>query len=266
MTLILKNVSAGYDSRNIILHGIDLEVRAGEIVALIGANGAGKSTMVRAISGLLDLSGGEIWFDGKRIDKISSRERVAGGIVQVPEGRQMFAEMTVLENLRMGAYVNRALKSEAAWSAKIDALCKRFELLGTRLNEPAGNLSGGQQQIVAIARGLMASPKLLILDEPSLGLSPMMVAEIFSLIKQLQAEGISILLSEQNARQTLAIADRGYVIANGIVDTTGTGQELLASDEIASRYLGAAADETACNQKMSNLAERFKAAMATANV
>ncbi|HEY4072961.1 MAG TPA: ABC transporter ATP-binding protein [Herbaspirillum sp.] len=266
MTLILKKVSAGYDSRNTILRGIDLEVRSGEIVALIGANGAGKSTMVRAISGLIELSAGEIWFDGRRIDSASSRERVASGIVQVPEGRQMFAEMTVRENLRMGGYVNRELKSEAAWSAKIDALCKRFELLEARLNEPAGNLSGGQQQIVAIARGLMASPKLLILDEPSLGLSPIMVAEIFSLIKQLQADGIAILLSEQNARQTLAIADRGYVIANGVVDTTGTGQELLQSDEIASRYLGGVAAGADSNNKTHNLVERFKAAMATASV
>ena len=145
-------------------------------------------------------------------------------------------------------------------------MCKRFELLGSRLNEPAGNLSGGQQQIVAIARGLMASPKLLILDEPSLGLSPIMVSEIFSLIKQLQADGIAILLSEQNARQTLAIADRGYVIANGVVDTTGTGQELLQSDEIASRYLGGAAAEADGSHKTNHLVERFKAAMATANV
>jgi branched-chain amino acid transport system ATP-binding protein len=261
MTLILKQLSAGYGS-GAVLHQIDLQVGPGEIVALVGANGAGKSTMVRTISGLLEASAGEIWFDGERIDRLASGERVRRGIAHVPEGRQVFPDMTVRENLRLGAYVHQPRQSDAVTARQIDGLCARFPVLAPRLNDTAGNLSGGQQQILAIARGLMAAPKLLILDEPSLGVSPVLVQEIFSLIGQLREDGIAVLLSEQNARQSLAIADRGYVIANGRVATEGDARALLQSEEIAARYLGGAPASSERNREhVAQLAHRLKTAL-----
>ena len=235
--LELKGVATGYEVANVI-HGIDLTVAPGEIVALVGANGAGKSTLVKTIAGILALRAGEIALDGKRIDRLSPRARVLAGIALVPEGRQVFGGLSVLENLRLGAYARRREMGEAKMKTRIDQAGSRFPILRQRLNEPAANLSGGQQQMLAIARGLMAEPKILVLDEPSLGLAPVLVTEIFRLIASLRAEGRAILLSEQNAKLSLAIADRAYVIENGCVTLSGTGRELLNNPEVAERYLG----------------------------
>ena len=235
MNLDLRGVSAGYDNTNVV-HEIDLAVGTGEIIALIGANGAGKSTLVKTVSGLLPIRAGQMLFDGAPLSGLNVAARLARGIVHVPEGRQMFAGLTVGDNLRLGSY----LVGGSDLQARQEEVCLRFPALRGRLKEPAGNLSGGQQQMLAIGRGLMAQPKLLILDEPSLGLAPLLVTEIFSLIAGLRDHGISILLAEQNAHMSLAIADRGYVIENGRVALSGSGEELLASKSVAERYLGMA--------------------------
>jgi len=235
--LEIRKLSTGYAGLDVV-HDIDLTVGAGEIVALIGANGAGKSTLVKAVSGLLAPSRGEIVFEGRRIDGLPPRARVRLGIAHVPEGRQVFPGMTVAENLRLGAYAQGRSLGGDEIQARMAAVCERFPILLNRLGEPAGNLSGGQQQMLAIARGLMASPRLIILDEPSLGLAPVLVEEIFRLIHGLKQQGLAIVLSEQNARMSLAIADRAYVIENGRVVMAGTGRELLDNPEVAERYLG----------------------------
>ncbi len=233
--LELKHVSTGYEAVNVI-HDIDLTVREGEIVALVGANGAGKSTLVKAISGIIPIRRGEIALDGTRIDTQNARARVLLGVAQVPEGRQVFGGLTVRENLVLGAYARAA--DPGQHDAAIAKVCALFPVLLQRLGEPAANLSGGQQQMLAIARGLMAEPRILVLDEPSLGLAPVLVAEIFRLIAGLRSQGRGILLSEQNARLTLAIADRAYVIENGRVALSGSGRELLNNPAVAERYLG----------------------------
>lgn len=233
MTLKLHGVSAGYGGASVI-HDIDLVVQPREIVTLIGANGAGKSTLVKTISGLVAVRSGTITFDGARIDTMATAARMRLGIAHVPEGRQVFSGLSVAENLDLGAYIHRHHASDAD---RIQ-VTTRFPALQARLASVAGNLSGGQQQMLAIGRGLMARPKLLILDEPSLGLAPLVVTEIFDLIAKLREQGLAILLSEQNAQLSLSIADRGYVIENGRVALTGTGRELLRSKEIADRYLG----------------------------
>jgi branched-chain amino acid transport system ATP-binding protein len=235
--LEVRRLSTGYGGRAVV-HEIDLTVEPGRIVALVGANGAGKSTLVKAISGLLPPLAGQILFDGGAIEQRTPRERVLTGIAHVPEGRQVFAALTVAENLRLGAYAHRGRIGEAGINERISKVCERFPVLLQRLHQPAGTLSGGQQQMLAIARGLMAEPRLLLLDEPSLGLSPILVAEIFRMIDQLRAQGIAILLSEQNARMSLAIADRAYVIETGRVVLAGSGQDLLGRPEVAERYLG----------------------------
>ena len=237
MTLEVRGLSTGY-GRDAVVHEIDLEVRPGEIVALIGANGAGKSTLVKAISGLLPLHGGEILLEGKAIGRESPRARVLRGIAHVPEGRQIFAGMSVLENLRLGAYSQLGKLDAAAVEARVKDVCALFPVLLERRTSPVGNLSGGQQQMLAIARGLMSKPKFLMLDEPSLGLAPVLVSEIFRLIAGLRAQGLGILLSEQNARLSLAISDRAHVIENGRLTLSGTGRELLGKSEVAERYLG----------------------------
>ena len=256
MTLALDGVSAGYGGIDVI-HGIDLMVRAGEIVTLVGANGAGKSTLAKTISGLVPVRTGTITFDGERIDTRATAARMRLGIVHVPEGRQVFAGLTVAENLSLGAYVRRA--GAAQIDAQRAAVEARFPVLRDRIATPAGNLSGGQQQMLAIGRGLMAEPKLLILDEPSLGLAPRLVSEMFALVRGLRDQGLAILLSEQNARMSLAIADRGYVIENGRVALSGSGQELLQSREVADRYLGVggAADAASADHGEA-LAERLR--------
>jgi branched-chain amino acid transport system ATP-binding protein len=237
--LELRGIAAGYGGLSVI-HDIDLSVRAGEIVTLVGANGAGKTTLVKTISGLLRAHAGQILFEGRRIDTLSPRARVLLGIAQVPEGRQTFTGLTVAENLELGGLVCRKRTGEDT-GQRIREVCQRFPVLLERLHEVVANFSGGQHQMLAIARGLMASPKLLILDEPSLGLAPVLVSQIFHLIAGLRDDGVAILLSEQNARLSLAIADRGYVIEKGRVTVSGTGHELLHSADIAERYLGVGA-------------------------
>jgi branched-chain amino acid transport system ATP-binding protein len=235
--LEVHGLSAGYSGRPVI-HGMDLEVRAGEIVALVGANGAGKSTLARTLSGLLPMLGGTISFCGQEITRASPAERVRAGLIQVPEGRQVFATLTVEQNIEFGGYLRRRDETEKEREARLEAIRARFPVLRERAGTLAGNLSGGQQQMLAIARALAGRPRLLVLDEPSLGLSPVLVAEVFALIKGLREQGLAILLSEQNARMSLAIADRGYVIENGRVALSGNAADLMRSADIASRYLG----------------------------
>ncbi len=238
--LEINGLSAGNGAVG-VLNGVGIRIAAGEIVALIGANGAGKTTLARAISGLVPVRQGEIAFRGLPIQLLSPRERVRLGISQVPEGRQIIAGLTVGENLRLGAYAKRRDFGEAGIVRRIAEVCRHFPVLANRLGEIAGNLSGGQQQMLAIARALMVEPQLLILDEPSLGLSPTLIAEIFGLITGLRSRGLGILLSEQNARMSLAIADRAYVIEMGRVVLEGRGQDLLGESEVAERYLGVGA-------------------------
>jgi branched-chain amino acid transport system ATP-binding protein len=238
--LDIKGLRTGYGDTAVI-HQLDLDVGPGEIVALIGANGAGKSTLAKTISGLLPAWQGQIAFEGVRIEATSSRERVRLGIAQAPEGRQIIAGLTVAENLLLGGYLKRQSLGEAGMAQRVSEVCRYFPILLERRGEAAGNLSGGQQQMLAIARALMSEPKLLLLDEPSLGLSPNLVAEIFRLIQSLRSQGLAILLSEQNARMSLAIADRAYVIEMGRVTLQGKARDLLGMTDIAERYLGVGA-------------------------
>ncbi len=235
--LQVRELSLGYGG-DAVLQSVKLDLQQGEIVTLIGANGAGKSTLVKGISGLMRPMQGQVLFEGHGINQLSPAERLHLGIAHVPEGRQVFAGMTVLENLLLGAYIG-------APADRLDAVCAQFPVLRERLRDIAGNFSGGQQQMLAIARGLMSGPKLLLLDEPSLGLSPLLVGEMFRLVQQLRAGGLTILLAEQNARAALAIADRGYVIENGRVTLSGPAAALLASPEIAERYLGVGSEHRA---------------------
>ena len=232
MMLQIEAVQAGY-ATGPVLHGIDLVLHPGEIVTLIGANGAGKSTLVQCVSGLRRIQSGRILFEGRPIQALEPAARLRLGIAHVPEGRQVFAGMTVAENLALGALV-----APRGAAGRRTALCLCFPVLAERMDQLVGNFSGGQQQMLAIARGLMSNPRLLLLDEPSLGLSPLLVAEVFRLVRQLRDQGLTILLAEQNARAALAIADRGYVVENGRVALSGPAAELLASPEIAERYLG----------------------------
>ncbi|MDF2118677.1 ABC transporter ATP-binding protein [Roseiarcaceae bacterium H3SJ34-1] len=234
--LEVRKLSAGYGN-DIVLRDVDLTVAPGEIVALIGANGAGKSTLVKCLSGLLPPRGGTITLDGERIDGLSARACVLRGVCLVPEGRQTFGGLTIDANLRLGAYVHSQL-DEASVQNLIDESCRPFPALLPRRDEPCANLSGGQQQMLAVARGLMSKPKALMLDEPSLGLAPALVSEIFRLIADLRGRGLAILLSEQNARQSLAISDRAYVIENGRIVACGTSKDILASSDVAEKYLG----------------------------
>jgi branched-chain amino acid transport system ATP-binding protein len=231
--LELNSVSVGY-GRNRVLRNVDLTLERGEIVTLLGANGAGKSTLAKSISGLLRVETGTILLEGEPIETLPPAERLRRGIAHVPEGRQIFAGMTVAENLELGAFIS----TQADQAERLEAVCALFPLLRERMNDIAGNFSGGQQQMLAIARGLMSKPKILLLDEPSLGVAPLLVAEIFRLVVRLRAQGIAILLAEQNARQALSIADRGYVFENGKITLSGPSKSLLNSAEIAKRYLG----------------------------
>jgi len=215
------------------LKGVDLEVRAGELVALVGANGAGKTTLLRALSGV-QRSSGSILFEQSPIQDASAEKRVALGIIQVPEGRQVFGPLSVEDNLRLGAY-RRGRKQARETLERVYAM---FPALAERRDQPAGNLSGGQQQMLAIGRALMAQPRLLLLDEPSMGLAPKLVEEIFACIRALRAGDTALLLVEQNARAALSIADRGYVLEAGRVALSGTGAGLLAEPAVRSAYLG----------------------------
>lgn len=217
------------------LHGVSLQVNEGEIVTLIGANGAGKSTTLLSISGLRLPKAGHICLRDQDITNLSPHKRVQLGIVQVPEGRRIFANMTVQENLDLGAYSVGRRNS----STELDRVFGMFPILAERRKQIAGTLSGGEQQMLAIGRGLMSQPKILLLDEPSLGLSPLLVKGIFQTISEIRKQGLTILLVEQNALQALSIADRGYVMETGRVILTGTGEELLSNDEVRRSYLGA---------------------------
>jgi branched-chain amino acid transport system ATP-binding protein len=214
---------------------VSLRVEEGEMVALIGANGAGKSTTLATISGLLRPRQGRIIFDGRDLRRLQPQQIVAAGLVQVPEGREIFARMTVEENLALGAW-NR--KDRGMAKAGAAALMERFPILGRRRRQPAGLLSGGEQQILAIARGLLARPRLLLLDEPSLGLAPKLVDEVFDILQSVHNDGNTILLVEQNAFRALAAADRAYVMESGQTTLTGSGKELLANPDVRSAYLG----------------------------
>ena len=219
-----------------VLRGVSLEVRAGEIATLVGSNGAGKSTTLRNISRLLTPSAGKLVFDGHDLTRLASHQVVELGVVQVPEGRRVFPEMTVLENLRLGSYLRTARPDR---EKNLEHGLTLFPRLRERLSQLAGTLSGGEQQMLAIARGLMARPRLLLLDEPSLGLSPLLVKTIFDTIRAINAQGVAVLLVEQNVYQSLRIASRGYVLTTGRITLTGTGPELLANDQVRAAFLGA---------------------------
>jgi branched-chain amino acid transport system ATP-binding protein len=219
--------------RILALAGIDLTVGDGELVALVGANGAGKSTLLRAISGVQPCAG-KILYDGKDIGAVSPERRVGLGIVQVPEGRQVFGPLSVEDNLRLGAYTRTRAESDAEL-ARVYAM---FPTLKERRREAAGVLSGGQQQMLAMGRGLMAKPRLLLLDEPSMGLAPRLVEEIFAKVRALKAARTTIFLVDQNARAALSVADRGYVLETGRVVLAGSGAELLANAQVREAYLG----------------------------
>lgn len=232
--LEIKNLNVHYGVIH-VLKGISITVNEGEIVTLIGANGAGKTTTLRAISGLKKPTGGEILLEGKNIAGISARERVKLGISQVPEGRRIFSTMTVLENLELGAFLRKD-KAEIAKDLKM--VYAHFPILENRKKQIAGTLSGGEQQMLSIGRALMSRPRILCLDEPSMGLAPLLVQEIFDIIKEINKRGTTILLIEQNASMALQIADRAYVIETGAITLSGTGAELLQSEEIKKAYLG----------------------------
>jgi branched-chain amino acid transport system ATP-binding protein len=254
--LELKSVGVGY-GRYAVLHDVNLTLGRGEIVTLLGANGAGKSTLAKAISGLLRPQAGSIWLDGEPIETLLPAERLRRGIAHVPEGRQIFAGMTVAENLALGAYA----LSKADHAERLEVVWALFPVLRERMDDVAGNFSGGQQQMLAIARGLMSKPKILVLDEPSLGVAPLLVAEIFRLIVALRAQGITILLAEQNARQALSIADRGYVFEQGRITLSGAARDLLNSPGIAERYLGIGGATEAPDAQAAALAARLRSVM-----
>jgi branched-chain amino acid transport system ATP-binding protein len=230
--LDVRNLEARY-GRIPALKGIDLKIEAGEVVALVGANGAGKSTLLRVLSGL-QKSTGQVAFDGEDISTRPPHERVALGIVHAPEGRQVFGPLSVEDNLRLGAY----RRGRAQSAASLERVYAMFPVLAERREQPAGSLSGGQQQMLAIGRALMAQPRLLLLDEPSMGLAPRLVAEIFACVRRLRAADTALLLVEQNARAALAIADRGYVLETGRIVLAGTGAGLLADEAVRAAYLG----------------------------
>ncbi|NQP32131.1 ABC transporter ATP-binding protein [Streptococcus suis] len=232
--LKVENLSVHYGVIEAVKN-VSFEVNEGEVVTLIGANGAGKTSILRTISGLVRPSSGTISFLGNEIQKVPARKIVADGLSQVPEGRHVFAGLTVMENLEMGAFLRNNREENQSNLKKIFA---RFPRLEERKNQDAATLSGGEQQMLAMGRALMSQPKLLLLDEPSMGLAPIFIQEIFDIIQDIQKQGTTVLLIEQNANKALAIADRGYVLETGKVVLSGTGKELLTSEEVKKAYLG----------------------------
>lgn len=232
--LDVKNINVFYGDLQVIW-GVSFNVNKGEIVCLIGANGAGKSTILKTISGLLRPRPGEIIFDGHRIHQMKPFRLVELGIVHVPEGRRLFTEMTVEENLDMGSLKGQ---SRVKREESKEMVFELFPRLKERRRQIAGTLSGGEQQMLAIGRGLMARPRLMMFDEPSLGLAPILVKEIFNVIKKIREEGTTVLIVEQNVKQTLSISDRAYVLENGRIVLEGTGQELLGNEHVKTAYLG----------------------------
>ncbi|MEA4945040.1 MAG: ABC transporter ATP-binding protein [Propionicimonas sp.] len=235
--LEVKDLVVAY-GRVTAVKGISFTVEQGQVVTLLGTNGAGKSTTLRTISGLLKPVSGEIWFEGRRLDGEPAHKVVQRGIAQSPEGRRLFRKMSVEDNLMLGAYSRT--DSAAAIKADMDRVYDLFEVLGQRRREPAGLFSGGEQQMLAIGRAMMSRPTLLMLDEPSMGLSPIMTQTIMRTIRELQAEGVTILLVEQNAQAALSLADRGYVLEVGSIAFSDTGRNLLRDDRVKRAYLGAA--------------------------
>ena len=231
--LVVDDVFSGY-GKSQVLHGVSLSVDEGEIVALIGANGAGKTTLLKTISGLVQARSGTIRFQDTEIQNLSAHRIVESGVSQVAEGRAMLKRMTVLENLRIGAHVRK----DKEVRQDIDQIFSKFPVLGERHDQLAGLLSGGEQQMLAIGRALMARPRILLLDEPSLGLAPMVVTEIFRTLRALRDDEKTIFLVEQNARRALQVADRGYVLERGQITLEGTGQRLLNDETIQQTYLG----------------------------
>jgi branched-chain amino acid transport system ATP-binding protein len=231
--LAIRGLSSHY-GRIQALHGLDLSVAQGQLVAVVGANGAGKTTLMRTISGVQPASAGSIAYLGQDITRLSPDRRVRAGICQVPEGRQVFGPMTIEDNLRMGGYT----RAGADMEEDIERMYGLFPVLKEKRLLPAGMLSGGQQQMLAMARALMGRPKLLLLDEPSMGLAPLLIAEVFRIIGDLRERGITILLVEQNAHAALSIADYGYVMETGSISVSGSGRELLANDDVKAAYLG----------------------------
>ncbi|MBZ6526972.1 ABC transporter ATP-binding protein [Aerococcaceae bacterium DSM 111021] len=232
--LKVNNLQVNYGMINAV-RNVSFEVNEGEIVTLIGANGAGKSTILRTISGLVKASGGSIEYEGKNLEKFSPKKIVQAGISQVPEGRHVFKGLSVKENLELGAFLR---KDKDQMEEDLQNVYKRFPVLSERLKQDAATLSGGEQQMVAMGRALMSKPRLLLLDEPSMGLAPIFIKEIFSIIESIQKQGTTVLLIEQNANMALQIATRGYVLETGKVVLSGSGEELLASDEVQKAYLG----------------------------
>jgi branched-chain amino acid transport system ATP-binding protein len=230
--LEVKDLDVRYGAIRAI-KGIDFTVDDGEIVALLGANGAGKTTTQKTISGMLRPAAGSIVFDGQRIDGIPAHRLIGLGICHVPEGRHVFPRMTVAENLEMGAFRFRRPDEE-----ELERVLELFPRLRERFRQQAGTLSGGEQQMLAIGRALMGKPRLLLLDEPSMGLAPLIVRQIFDIIREINDSGVTVLLVEQNAAQALALANRGYVLETGELVLQGTGQELLADDRVRAAYLG----------------------------
>jgi len=231
--LKVEDVTARY-GKLAVLHGVSVDVRPGEIVALIGANGAGKSTLMMTIFGRPRASAGSIAFDGQDITAFPAHSIAKLGIAQSPEGRRIFPRMTVFENLQMGALI---AENPDAFEEDLDRVCTLFPVLKSRRDQRGGTLSGGEQQMLAIARALMGRPKLLLLDEPSLGLAPLIVTHIFEVIKELNRQGLTLFIVEQNAYHALKLADRGYVMVNGTITMTGSGAELLNSEEVQTAYL-----------------------------
>jgi len=221
------------------LHGVSLQVRAGELVTLLGSNGAGKTTLMRALSGLLPLSSGSVWFDGRDIAKVKAHRRVVEGLIQAPEGRGIFPGMTIVENLEMGCY-GRKFATRTERKERLDWVLETFPRLAERRTQAGGTLSGGEQQMLAIGRALMARPRVLLLDEPSMGLAPKVISQIFRIISEINSQGTTVLLVEQNAQQALSRSDRAYILETGRVTREGVARELLSDDSIRAAYLGVA--------------------------
>ena len=232
--LKISGLEVAYGGINAV-KGIDLEVREGELVSLIGSNGAGKTTTMKAITGLQPVRNGDIQFLGKSIRGKGAWDIAREGLVMIPEGRGIFTRMTIIENLQMGAFLR---KDKAAVAEDLERMLQLFPRLQERRSQLAGTMSGGEQQMLAMARGLMARPRLLLLDEPSMGLSPIMVDKIFEVVQDVHQRGMTLLLVEQNASRALSIADRGYVMESGVITMTGPGQELLSDPRVRAAYLG----------------------------
>ena len=232
--LEVKNISVFYDDIG-VLRDVSLEIEEGEMVSVVGSNGAGKSTLVRTLSGLIHPASGEIWFRGERIDGLKPHLIARRGLIQVPEGKQLWPYMTVKEHLEVGSYLEEARERR---KEGLEQVMELFPTLKTKMNQLAHTLSGGEQQMLSTARGLMARPKLLMLDEPSLGLAPLLVDAVFAVIQRLNSQGTTILLIEQNLQQALNIASRGYVLENGLIVLEGNGEELLNSPKLKEAYLG----------------------------